>query len=596
MRLRTKIWKVNKRLVDVAMGRDKADLVLRDATLVDVYTKELIEKVDVAIKGDRIALVGKADRTVGRKTTVINVEGKYIAPGFLDGHVHVESSMVTLTQFARAVLPRGTTAVFVDPHEIANVLGIEGVRLMMEETKGIPLKVYFCIPSCVPASLPEFETAGAEIAPEEVEKALDWEGVVALGEVMNYPGVIAGNEKMHLEIEAALRKGKVVEGHWAGSIGPDLSAYVASGISSCHESTTKEAGLEKARLGMYTMIREGSAWKDLKEVIKIVTEANIDARRVCLVSDDRHPEDLLFEGHMDHLVRRAIEEGVDPITAFQMATINTAEHFKLDHEIGAVSPGKFGDLLVLEELDRVKIDLVVADGRPVARDGRLLIELKPHPYPEHARRTMRVRKRPTPSDFEINAPIKEGVVKVHVIGVLEEKAVTKHLIEELKVENGKILPDLRADVVKVTVIERHKATGNVGKGFVRGFGLKRGAVASTVAHDSHNLIVLGTNDGDMAMAADKLIDVGGGMIAVSNGRILGIVELPIAGLISDEPIEEVAEKVKRLERAWRALGCEMASPFMTMSLLALPVIPELRITDKGLIDTVKFERIDLIAK
>ncbi|RLG41294.1 MAG: adenine deaminase, partial [Thermoproteota archaeon] len=509
--------------------------------------------------------------------------------------VHIESSMVTVTQFARAVLPHGTTAAFIDPHEIANVLGLKGVKLMLEEAKGVPLKVYVSIPSCVPASFPEFETAGAEIGPADVEEAMKWDGVVALGEVMNYPGVIYGDEKMHGEIQVSLRSGKVVEGHWAGPLGSELSAYVASGVSSSHESTTKEMGLAKVRLGMYTMIREGSAWKDLADVIKIVTEEGVDTRRVCLVTDDRHPEDLISEGHMDHVVRRAIEEGVDPVTAIQMATINTAEHFNQDQDIGAIAPGRFGDVLIVDDLKNLKIDVVVADGKVVAKEGKLTVELKPPTYPSFARETVKVKRRPTPSDLEIKAPVDEGMVKVHVIGVLEGKVNTKHLIEELEVKDGKILPNPAEDIAKVVVIERHKLTGNIGKGFVKGFGFKKGAVASTVAHDSHNLLVVGMNDEDMTLAANELIDMGGGMIAVSEGKILGLVELPIAGLMSDQPIEEVAEKVERLERAWRELGCEMVSPFMTMSLLALSVLPELRITDRGLIDTVEFKRIDLIA-
>ena len=592
---RSRLWEVERSLVDVAMGRAKADLVIERGTLVNVFTKELIEGVDIAIKCDRIALVGKADHTIGPRTLVIDAKGKYLSPGFLDGHVHIESSMVTVTQFTRAVLPRGTTAVFIDPHEIANVLGLEGVKLMLEEAKGLPMKVYVSVPSCVPASFPEFETAGAEIGPAEVEEAMRWEGVVALGEVMNYPGVIYGDEKMHGEIQVSLKHGKVVEGHWAGPIGSELSAYAASGVSSSHESTTKEMGLAKARLGMYTMVREGSAWKDLADVIKIITERRIDARRVCLVTDDRHPEDLISEGHIDHIIRRAIEEGVDPITAIQMATINTAEHFNQDQDIGSVSPGKFGDVLILDDLKSVEISVVIADGKVVAKEGKLIEELRPPTYPSFAKNTVRVKKRPTPSDLEIRAPIDEGSVKVHVIGVLEGKVNTKHLVEELEVREGKIISDPERDLAKVAVIERHKLTGNIGKGFVKGFGFKKGAVASTVAHDSHNLLVVGTNDKDMAVAANKLIDVGGGMIAVFEGSVLGLVELPIAGIMSDQPIEDVAEKVEELEKAWRELGCEMASPFMTMSLLALSVLPELRITDKGLIDTVEFKKIDLIA-
>ena len=592
---RSRLADVTKTLVDAAMGRVKADLVVRGGNLVNVFTGEIIEGVDVAVKGDRIVLVGKADHTIGPETTVVDASGRFLVPGFLDGHVHVESAMVTVTQFARAVVPRGTTTVFIDPHEIANVLGLDGVRLMLEESRNVPLKVFVSLPSCVPASLPEFETAGAEITPKDVEEAMKWEGVIALGEVMNYPGVIMGDDKMHGEIAATLRAGKVVEGHFYGNLNEELNAYVAAGISSSHEAVTKEIGLAKARLGMYTMVREGSAWRDLAEVIRAVTETRIDTRRICLVSDDRHPEHLLSEGHMDHIVRRAIEEGVDPVRAIQMATLNTAEHFNVDLDVGAIAPPRYADILLVKKLAKVEIETVIADGKVVAKDGRLLVDLPRPEYPDYAKKTVKLKRPLTPEDFKIRAPTAEGRVKVRVIEVIEASVLTKHLVLDVPVEAGEVRAQPDMDVAKVAVVERHKLTGNIGVGLVKGFGFKAGAVASTVAHDSHNLLIVGMNDEDMALAGNRLAEVGGGMIAVRDGQVLGLVELPIAGLMSDEPVEVVASKVERLEHAWRELGCEMIYPFMTMSLLALSVLPELRITDKGLIDTVKFQKVDLFA-
>jgi len=590
---RTKLEDVTKLLVSTALGMEKADLLVSGGNLVNVNSGELLENVDVAVKKDRVALIGRADHTIGNKTTVIDATDKYIVPGFLDGHVHVESSMVTATQFAKAVLPHGTTGVFIDPHEIANIFGLKGVKLMLDEARSLPLKVFVCIPSCVPAA-PSFETSGAEISPADVEEAIKWDEVIGLGEVMNYPGVLHCDEKVHEEIRITLHANKVVEGHSDGLLDKELAAYVAAGITSCHEATRKIDGAQRLRLGLYTMMREGSAWRDVAEVIKCVTEQKLDTRHAILVTDDRHPKTLMMQGHVDDVVRRAIEEGVDPIAAVQMATLNAAEHFKVSRDIGSVAPSKCADIIILDSLSKVSIDTVIADGVVVAKHGRMLVDLASPKYPDFVKRSIRLKRQLTAEDFVVKAPIEEGKVKVHVIGVVEAKTFTKHLQEELPVEKGKVQLSLGKDIAKVAVVERHKLTGNIGLGFVGGFGLKEGAVASSVAHDSHNLLVVGMNDYDMAVAVNKLAEVGGGMTAVKNGETIGIVELPIAGLMSDEPVEKVSGQVEKLYKAWVALGCTMASPFMTMSLLALPVLPELRITDTGLVDTQKFQFVNLL--
>jgi len=592
---RSKLWEVTKELVATALGRIKADLVIKNGTLVNVYTGELIENINVAVKGDRIAHIGsKIDHVIGDNTKVIDAKGNYLVPGFLDGHVHIESSMLLPSEFAKAVLPHGTTAVFADPHEIANVLGLKGIKLMLEDSKDLPLKVYIAIPSCVPASFPEFETAGASIGPKEVEEVLQWENVVALAEMMNYPGVLMGDDKVHGEIQVTLKHGKVVEGHYADpELDEKLSAYIAAGITSCHESTRRIDALERARRGIWAMIREGSAWHDLEEVIKAVTERRIDTRRIILVTDDRHPEDILVEGHIDHVLRRAIQEGVDPITAIQMVTVNTAEHYKVDLDVGGIAPAKFADILIVEDLAKVKISTVIANGKVVAKDGKLVVDIKRKEMPEWATKTMNVKRKLTPEDFVIKAPIKEGTVKAHVVQVIEAKVTTKHLIEEIPVVNYELKPRVEDDIAKAAVIERHHGSGDIGIGLVKGFGFKEGAIASTVAHDSHNLLVAGVNEGDMAFAANKLIDVGGGMVVVRNQEILGLVELPVAGLMSTDA-ETVSEKVRKLAEGWRQIGRKMVSPFMTMALLSLSVLPELRITDQGIIDTLKFQKIPLI--
>jgi len=591
--MRSNIWEISDTLVRVALGKEKADLVIINSTFVNVNSGEILENFGVAIKRDRVATIGQVSHTIGPDTKVIDAEGMYLVPGFLDAHVHVESSMLSLTNFAKAVLPRGTTTVFIDPHEIANVLGLDGVRLMIEESKGLPLKVFVTAPSCVPAN-PMFETSGAHLGVKEVEEMLRLKEVIALGEMMNYPGVLATDPEVMGKINAAHKMGKVVEGHDAGLLGIELAAYSASGISSSHEMTRKIDAIERLRLGMYAYMREGSAWLDVKETIKAITEAKLDSRHACLVTDDREVDSIIKQGHMDHVVRRAIEEGLDPIRAIQMATINPAEHYGLAREIGSVAPSRYADMLLLKDLTKVYVDTVIADGRVIAKGGRLLVEIRAPSYDEKYLRTVRLRRRVEASDFSIKAPIKDGRVKVRVIEALEGNVLTKCRIEELRVRDWEVLPDVERSVYKVAVLERHKATGNMGLGFVKGFGFKLGAVASTVAHDNHNLLVLGLRDEDMAMAANTLAEVGGGIVTVDEGRVISLVKLPLAGLMSTEEPESVAEELERAYEIWRERGCEWVSPFMTMSLLALDVLPELRITDRGLIDTVNFRYVDVI--
>jgi len=589
---RTKLEDAPKVLVDTAMGREKADLVIKGGSLVNVNSGEILEDVGVAAKCGRIATVGEADPTIGDQTIVINADGQYLVPGFLDGHVHVESSMITLTQFAGAVMPHGTTTVFIDPHEIANVFGLRGVKLMLNEAKGLPLKAFVCIPSCVPAAK-GFETTGAEITSREVEEALKWDGVIGLGEVMDYLGVLHGDEEVYEKIRAATRRRKVVEGHADSLLDAELVAYAAAGIASCHESTRTIDGVQRLRLGLCTMIREGSAWRDVAEVIKCVTEERLDPRHVVLVTDDRDPEALMHEGHVDYVVRRAIEEGVDPVKAIQMATLNTAEHFGVDRDIGSIAPSRCADIVVLKSLSKVEVDTVIADGKIVARNGKMLIDLVPQRYPSFVRRSIHLERLVTAEDFPVKASAENAIVKVRAIGVIDGKSLTRHLEEELEVKDGSVQSSVGKDIVKVAVVERHRTTGNIGLGFVTGFGLKYGAIASSVAHDSHNILVLGLSERDMAEAVNSLASIGGGIVCVRDCKVMAVIRLPIGGIVSDKPLEKVYEQLKRMRRAMMELGCALKSPFMTMSLLALPVLPELRITDKGLVDTKNFRFVSL---
>lgn len=585
---------MRKGLVDVALGKVPADLAIKNGRLVNVNTCEIEDSVEVAVKGKRIALVGDAKHCIGEDTVVIDAKGRYLVPGLLDAHVHIESSMVTVTQFARAVLPRGTTGVFIDPHEIANVLGMRGIRLMLDEGKDLPLKVFVTLPSCVP-SAPGLETTGAEIGPAEIAEGLKWERVVGLAEVMNFPGVLAGDPKMHGEIEATLEQRGAVEGHAPGLLGKELCAYIAAGVGSDHESFAREEAIEKLRLGMKLEMREGSAAKNLADLIKPILELRLDTRHCLLATDDRHPEDLLREGHMNHVLRRAIEEGVDPVRAIQMATINTAEHFGVEEDLGSISPGKLADVLIVDDLQKFEIRAVVANGKLVAKNGRLLKELPAPSYPKFARDTMNL-KRVRSEDFAISAPIKAGRVNVRVIGLIEGQVITEHEIAALDVEDGRIRPDLASDILKVAVVERHRATGNIGLGFVRGFGMREGAIASSVGHDAHNITVVGVSDPEMAAAVNAVAKMGGGQVALRGDKVLAKVELPIAGLMSDKPVESISAQLKRLHRVARDLKIRVKSPFMRLSFLPLAVMPKLRITDKGLIDVEKFRLVDLLLR
>lgn len=597
MKKRYHLYELTQLLVAVACGKTKAELVIQNGTLVNVCTHELIPHTDVAIAYGHIALVGNASHTIGPNTRLIDATGLYITPGFIDGHLHVESSMVTVKEYAKAVLPHGTTTIMMDPHEIANVLGMKGVELMVEEGRHLPLNVYATMPSCVPATA-DFETNGATLSPKDIDKGLSSsDAIIGLGEMMNYPGVVNGDEKVHDILKATLAQHKIITGHYpvCDEGGTGINAYLASGARCCHETTRMEDALAKMRLGMHVQMREGSAWCDLKEVAKALTTQNIDSRFASLVSDDLHPDTLIHQGHMDYIIRRAIEEGIDPITAIQMATLNAAQCFMLDDEIGSVTPGKYADLVLLHDLPKIKVAYTIVNGECIAKDGLLIEGLPKTTYPDFAKQTMQISKSFTAEDFKIKVPQNETStsVKVHIIDIIEKLATTHHQIGELHAYNGELTSDLTQDFIKLAVIDRHSGKATMGKGFVRGFKLESGAVASTIAHDAHNLSVLGTNDEDMALAANTLAQCGGGQVVVQNGHILALNPLPVAGLMSEDPIEDVAKRVAQIDEAWKTIGCPIASPFMTMALLSLAVIPELRLTNKGLIDTQSFKPIDL---
>ncbi len=586
---------MTKGLVAVAMGREPADLVIRNGRWVCVQSGEILPDTDIAIKGKRIAYVGPdAAHTIGKETKVIEAAGKYMVPGLLDGHMHVESGMLTVTEFVRAVIPHGTTAMFIDPHEIANVFGLDGVRLMVDEAAAQPIHVWVQMPSCVP-SAPGLETPGATLGPEEVAEAMEWPGIIGLGEVMNFPGVFLGDDKMHAEMGETRKAGKVIGGHYAApDLGLAFHGYAAGGPQDDHEGTRLEDAVARVRQGMRPMLRLGSAWHDVRTQIKAVTEMGLDPHRFILCTDDSHCETLVNEGHVNRAVREAIAQGLKPVTAIQMATINTAEYFGLSQDIGLIAPGRFADILLMDDLPEMKAETVIAQGRVVAENGQMRIELAAFPYPEWATDSVHLARPLTAEDFRLAAP-EDGSYNANVIGVIENQAPTRHLRMTVEARNGEIIADISRDLLKIAVVERHKGTGKIMLGLVHGFGLgAQCAIATTVAHDSHQMIVVGSAEADMAMAANELAKVGGGQVVVRQGEVLGQVALPIAGLMSDEHAALVAEKAERVLEGFRKCGCTLNNPNMQLSLLALVVIPELRISDLGLVDVTKFDFIPVL--
>lgn len=581
------LWECSRDLAAVAQGMKSAETVIKNAKLVNVCTHEIQEGMDIAIHSGRIAYIGQADHCIGENTKVIDAAGQYVTPGLLDGHMHIESSMLSAGEYAKAVIPHGTVGVYYDPHEICNVMGLPGVDLMVNDAARTPLKAMLTSPSCVPA-VPGFEDSGSVITSADIENEMKRKEVVGLGEMMNFPGIVGCVEETHKITGNTLKADKVVTGHYSiPETDRGLNAYIASGIRCCHESTRAEDVLAKARLGMYAQMRMGSAWHDLPIICKAVTEKSIDTRFICMISDDTHPFTLLRDGHLDYIIRVAVQNGIDPITAVQMVTINTATCFRMDHELGSITPGKCADIVFVNDLAKFDVQRVLIDGEEIAAEGKMLTDFEPFVYPENAMNTMHVGEIITAETFRVPTSA-QGKAKINVIEIIPARVSDIGRQMEIPVINGCLESDVSQDVLKTFVFERHHETGKHGVGFVKGFHITCGAMASTVAHDAHNLLVVGTNDADMALAANTLIACGGGMCAVQDGKVLGLVELPLAGLMNPLPNEEMAEKVEELNGAWEAIGCNIVSPFMTMALIPLACLPDLRLTDRGLVDCNRF--------
>ncbi|CUH51296.1 adenine deaminase [Shimia marina] len=587
---------VAPQLVAVAAGRSPADLVIKNGQWVNVHTREILPGHDIAVIAGRIAYVGPdASHCIGASTEIIEAEGRFMIPGLCDGHMHIESGMLTPAEFARAVIGHGTTTMFTDPHEIANVLGLEGVRMMHDEALMQPINIFTQMPSCAP-SAPGLETTGYEIGPDDVAAAMQWPGIIGLGEMMNFPGVINGSQQMLAEIAATQKAGKTVGGHYASpDLGKDFHAYAAGGPADDHEGTCEADAIARVRQGMRMMMRLGSAWYDVETQITAVTEKGLDPRGFILCTDDCHSGTLVNDGHMNRVVRHAIDCGCDPVVALQMATVNTATHFGLERDLGSIAPGRRADVILTSDLKTLPIEQVIARGKTVAKDGEVLVDCPHYDWPEHARQTVNLGRNRTAADFEVAAPEGAQAVTANVIGVIENQAPTKALTADLMVVDGVVEGDRAQDVCQIALVERHLGTGGVTNGFVSGFGYTgKMAMASTVAHDSHHMIVVGTDRASMAQAANRLGAVGGGVTVFKDGEEIALVELPIAGLMSDAPATEVAAKAQKMVEAMEACGCTLNNAYMQHSLLALVVIPELRISDLGLVDVTKFEMTDVI--
>ncbi len=572
--------KLQKRIL-VSSKKEPADLVIRNGVIVNVFTGELM-KGDIAIADENIVGIGSY-----KGKNIVDAEGRYIVPGFIDGHVHIESAMVTPAEFSRLVLPHGVTTIIADPHEIANVSGSQGIQYMIDASQSLSLDVYYMLPSCVPAT--PFENTGARLEAEDLAPFYQHPQVLGLGEVMDFPSVASASDGMVKKLESAHAANRCIDGHAAGIDRESLNIYMTAGIGTDHECVNEAGARDRLDLGIYLMIRQGSVARDLHALLPAVTPQN--ARRCLFVTDDKHLDDLLDEGSIDYNVKEAIRFGIPAITAIQMATLNAAECFGLKH-IGAIAPGYQADLLLLDNLEEVSIHQVYKKGKLLVENGKLLEEGRHTPPPSALTKSIHL---PSITEEQLAIPLQSS--SCNVIGIIPNSLVTHHLVEEVRLEKGCFVPSIYRDQMKLAVMERHRATGNIGLGIVKGFGMKKGALASTVAHDSHNLIVVGENDQDMLVAIQHIEQIQGGVAVISEGKVLASIRLPISGLMSDRPHQELYDELRALNQAVREIGISTTfNPFVTLSFLALPVIPQLKLTDLGLFDFSSFRHISVEKK
>lgn len=564
-----------KRKIDVASSRKIADLVIKNAKIINVFTNEIIEG---SLAVDNGYIIGIGDY---KGEEEIDLNGRYISPSFIDGHVHIESSMVSPYEFSKHIIRYGTTSIIADPHEIANVCGIEGIEYILNSTENLPVDVYLMLPSCVPAT--EFETSGAVLEASSLEKFIENKRVLGLGELMDFNGVIEGKKKIIDKLNLA--EDKIIDGHGPLISGKELNAYVIAGVKTEHECSTREEMEERLRRGMYVQIREGTAARNLLDLIPYVTKDNI--RRCIFCTDDKHPEDILSRGHIDNNIRIAIENGVEPIDAIKMASLNTAECYGLKN-IGAIAPGYIGDMVVFSDINNIEVEMVFKNGKLVVKDKEVLVE-------GERITDDRVLSKVNIKHFsEDDIKLYLNSNKVKIIDLIEHSLVTKLIEEEVKVENEEFKFTKGSDISKIVLVERHTGKSGTAVGLVKGFGIENGAIGVTIAHDSHNIIVIGDNDRDIVNCINNIKSIGGGIVISSEGEVIQSLPLPIGGLMSDKSLEEVDEVLNDMMKISRSLNVsEKVDPFMTLAFLALPVIPEVKITDKGLFDVINFKFIDI---
>lgn len=568
-----------KSIISVSTGESTPDMLLRGCNLVNTFSGE-VYKTNIAIHDKYIAGIGP-EYTEAK--FVLDLEGYFVSPGFIDAHIHIESTMLSPEEYAKAVIRHGTTSVISDPHEIANVMGMNGIKYLLNAASDLPLKIFIMTSSSVPST--PLETSGKCLSASDIAQIMEMHNVIGLAEMMNVPGILSKDSDYLEKLLLARKNMLAIDGHSPGLKGKKLNGYIAAGITTDHEIVNIDEAREKLRLGMNIMIREGSSAKNMKELIPLVSRENHS--RFFLVSDDLHPVELIKNGHMDFLLKKAVALGVDPVTAIRMVTLNPAKHFRLDG-LGGLTPGGFADLVVLKDLREFKVTMVISDGKVVVKNGEIITDIENR---NHKPLGNSIKLKPfNAKNFEVHSQIKRTV---RVIGLTKNQLITKDLRLDMEPENGLIISDIQRDILKIAVLERHNMTGNINVGFIQGLGLKQGALASSVAHDSHNIVVIGTNDQDMEYAVRRIKSIGGGFVAVRDRETVGELPLPLAGIMSDKPLIDVVKKEKRLRQVMKQLGTVIDDPFGTISFLTLPVIPALKITDKGIVDVDKFEIVPL---
>lgn len=577
-----------KNTIEAGLGKYACDLKIENIKLVNVFSGE-VYKTDIYIKNKRIVSIDPSADLDAKE--IIDGKGRYALPGLIDAHMHFESTMLSPEALASVVVPQGTTTLCADLMEIANVAGEKGLRAMLQSMSRLPYRMLIEVSSRVPTA-PGLETTGAVLGAEEVAQIMDWEESVSLGELDPSKILFVKDEYIH-KIADTLSRRKLVNGHAIGRLGQELNVYASSGISDDHECVNVNEMIERLKVGMKVFIREGSSERNVDELIKGVLEKKLDTSNLMFCTDDKHAREIQVEGHINYNVSRAIELGLDPMKSVQMATVNTAKHFRMEDEIGSITPGRLADIILVEDWHDMKPDIVIFEGNVVAQNGELVKECKVEDYPDWLKHTVILKNPVTPESFEVPSKKMEGTTKIHVIEMIPRQIINNHIIKDVSVKNGMIQVDVEQDILKLAVVERYGKNGNIGIGFVQGFELKKGALAYSMSHDHHNIVVVGTNDEDMALAVNEVVRLNGGLSVACDGKILNSMELPIGGLMSEKPAEEVMAQLDILNEDAKKLGCNMDAPFMSLSFISLPTVPELGLTDKGLVDVLAHQLIEL---